>query len=157
MTILVCGGAGYIGSHAVKKLIEKNEDVIVIDNLSTGHERAVHPNAKLYEGDLRDVQFLEKVFGENTIETVIHFAASSLVGESVEKPLTYYDNNVNAAIQLLKVMNQFNVKECIFSSTAATYGEVDSELITEKTETVPTNPYGETKLAIEQLLKWYSK
>lgn len=157
MAILICGGAGYIGSHAVKKLVEQNEEVIVLDNLSTGHEEAVHAKAKLYQGDLRDKVLLRKVFTENNVETVMHFAATSLVGESVEKPLEYYENNVSAAISLLQVMKEYQINEFVFSSTAATYGEVHEDLITEETQTLPTNPYGETKLAIEKLLKWYSQ
>jgi len=157
MAILICGGAGYIGSHAVKKLVEKDEEVIVLDNLSTGHKEAVNSKAKLYQGDLRDKDILRKIFTENKVETVMHFAASSLVGESVEKPLEYYENNVSAAINLLQVMKEFKINEFIFSSTAATYGEVNEDLITEDTRTLPTNPYGETKLAIEKLLKWYSQ
>lgn len=157
MAILICGGAGYIGSHAVKELVAKNEEVIVLDNLSTGHEEAVHPKAILYQGDLRDEVILRTIFTEHKIDTVMHFAASSLVGESVEKPIEYYENNVSAAIKLLKVMKEFEINEFIFSSTAATYGEVHQNLITEDTPTFPTNPYGDTKLAIEKLLKWYSQ
>lgn len=138
-------------------MVARNEEVIVLDNLSTGHKKAVHPKARLYEGDLRDETVLRKLFTAHEIETVMHFAASSLVGESVEKPIEYYENNVSAAINLLKIMQEFNVNEFIFSSTAATYGEVQEEIITEETLTLPTNPYGETKLAIERLLKWYSE
>lgn len=157
MAILVCGGAGYIGSHAVKGLVERNEEVIVLDNLSTGHKAAVDSKARFYQGDLRDEHILKTIFSAHEVTTVMHFAASSLVGESVEKPIEYYENNVSAAISLLKAMKEFNINEFIFSSTAATYGDVQEELITEETSTIPTNPYGETKLAIERLLKWYSE
>ena len=154
MAILVCGGAGYIGSHAVAKLIEDKKEVVVLDNLQKGHIEAVWPGAKFYQGDLRDEAILDKVFGENTIESVIHFAADSLVGESVTEPFKYYENNVFGSLSLLKGMNKHNVKKIVFSSTAATYGEPDSIPITEEDKTNPTNPYGETKLAVEKLLKW---
>lgn len=156
MAILVCGGAGYIGSHAVHELINNGEKVIVVDNLSTGHREAVHSNAIFYEIDLRDANALSEVFNANQIRTVMHFAASSLVGESMENPLAYYDNNVHAVIILLKIMNEYGVSEFIFSSTAATYGNVNTTLITEETPTNPTNPYGDSKLAIEKLLYWNS-
>jgi UDP-glucose 4-epimerase len=154
MAILVCGGAGYIGSHAVAKLIEDKKEVVVLDNLQKGHMEAVWPGAKFYKGDLRDEAILDKVFGENNIESVIHFAADSLVGESVTEPFKYYENNVFGSLSLLKGMNKHNVKKIVFSSTAATYGEPDSIPITEEDKTNPTNPYGETKLAVEKLLKW---
>ncbi|MDQ0230795.1 UDP-glucose 4-epimerase GalE [Metabacillus malikii] len=154
MAILVCGGAGYIGSHAVSELLDRNEEVIVVDNLQKGHKPAVLEGAKLYNGDLRDESFLKQVFQENNVEAVIHFAADSLVGESVEKPLQYYENNVYGTMCLLKVMTEFNVKKIVFSSTAATYGEAQNIPIVETDPTVPTNPYGETKLAVEKMLKW---
>lgn len=154
MAILVCGGAGYIGSHTVSELLDKGEDVIVVDNLQTGHRGAVLEGAKLYVGDLRDTNFLNEVFANNGIEAVVHFAADSLVGESVENPLKYYDNNVNGALCLLQSMVKHNVKNIVFSSTAATYGEAKQSPIVEETPTEPTNPYGETKLAIEKMLKW---
>jgi UDP-glucose 4-epimerase len=154
MAVLVCGGAGYIGSHTVSELLDRNEEVIVVDNLQKGHKPAVLEGAKLYSGDLRDEVFLKNVFKENEIEAVIHFAADSLVGESVEKPLQYYDNNVYGTMCLLKVMTEFDVKKIVFSSTAATYGEAENIPILETDPTVPTNPYGETKLAVEKMLKW---
>ncbi|MEC2104048.1 UDP-glucose 4-epimerase GalE [Bacillus licheniformis] len=157
MAILVCGGAGYIGSHAVAELLSRNEDVVIIDNLQTGHEEAALKGASFYNGDLRDEAFLRKVFQENDIEAVMHFAADSLVGESVTDPLKYYDNNVYGAVCLLKVMKEFDVKQIVFSSTAATYGEPDRVPIMETDPTDPTNPYGETKLAIEKMLKWSEK
>lgn len=154
MTILVCGGAGYIGSHTVEELITKGEEVIVVDNLQKGHKKAVNPKAKLYIGDLRDQAFLDKVFSENNIEAVMDFAAESLVGESVENPLKYYENNVYGTVCLLKKMNEYHVKKIVFSSTAATYGEPESIPILEEDKTFPTNPYGETKLTVEKMLKW---
>src|SRR5699024_8411388 len=116
MSILVLGGAGYIGSHAVHQLIDQQKDVIVIDNLQTGHQRAIHPKASFYEGDIRDKAFLRHVFQQEKISAVIHFAANSLVGESMEKPLQYFDNNVYGTQVLLQVMTEFNVGFIVFSS-----------------------------------------
>ena len=154
MAILVCGGAGYIGSHMVSELLDRKEEVIVVDNLQTGHKEAVLEGATLLVGDLRDESFLDHVFKQNKIDAVVHFAADSLVGESVINPLKYYDNNVTGALSLLKVMNANGVKKIVFSSTAATYGEAKNSPIQESDPTIPTNPYGETKLAIEKMLKW---
>lgn len=154
MSILVTGGAGYIGSHAVYQLIDRGNDVVVIDNLQTGHRKAVHPEAKFYEGDLRDRDFMQEVFSKEKIEGVIHFAANSLVGESMEKPLKYYDNNVYGTQVLLETMVAFDVPYIVFSSTAATYGEPEKVPITEDMPTNPTNTYGETKLAMEKMMKW---
>lgn len=152
--ILVCGGAGYIGSHAVYRLIEKGERVAVVDNLQTGHRKAVHPEAIFYEGDIRDRHFLSNVFKKHEIDTVIHFAAHSLVGESVKQPLAYYNNNVYGTEVLLDVMNEYGVKQIVFSSTAAVYGEPKQIPIQETDETNPESPYGETKLAMEKMMKW---
>ncbi|MCG8539194.1 MAG: UDP-glucose 4-epimerase GalE [Clostridia bacterium] len=152
--ILVCGGAGYIGSHTVYELVDRGEEVIVLDNLQTGHRAAVHSMAKFYNGDIRDRKFLDKVFSEREIEAVIHFAANSLVGESIIDPLKYYDNNVYGTQVLLEAMNKYNVKKIVFSSTAAVYGEPENPLILESDTTNPTNPYGETKLAMEKMFKW---
>ncbi|ADL68237.1 UDP-glucose 4-epimerase [Thermoanaerobacterium thermosaccharolyticum DSM 571] len=153
MAILVCGGAGYIGSHTAYELFKRGEDVIVVDNLITGHKKAVL-GGKLYIGDLRDSEFMDKIFEQNDIEAVIDFAAFSLVGESVGKPLEYYENNVYGTMCLLKKMVKYGVKKIVFSSTAATYGEPERIPIKEEDSTVPTNPYGETKLAVEKMLKW---
>ncbi|AFK86307.1 MULTISPECIES: UDP-glucose 4-epimerase GalE [Thermoanaerobacterium] len=153
MSILVCGGAGYIGSHTAYELFKRGEDVIVVDSLITGHKKAVI-GGKLYVGDLRDSEFMDKVFEENDIEAVIDFAAYSLVGESVGKPLDYYENNVYGTMCLLKKMVEFGVDKIVFSSTAATYGEPERIPIKEDDKTFPTNPYGETKLAVEKMLKW---
>ena len=154
MSILVLGGAGYIGSHAVNQLVNKGYDVVVIDNLLTGHRQAVHEKARFYEGDVRDKAFVESVFAKETIEGVVHFAASSLVGESVEKPLKYFNNNVYGMQVLLEVMQEHDVKNIVFSSTAATYGEPEVSPITETTPTNPKNPYGESKLMMEKMMKW---
>lgn len=154
MSILVLGGAGYIGSHAVNQLIDQCYEVVVVDNLLTGHERAIHPKAAFYKGDIRDKEFLQSVFRNEKIDGVIHFAASSLVEESMTNPIKYFDNNVYGTQVLLDVMREFNVKNIVFSSTAATYGEQEIMPITEKMITLPTNAYGETKLTMEKMMKW---
>ncbi len=153
MAILVCGGAGYIGSHTALELIRQGRDVIYLDNLQKGHCGAVM-NGNFYEGDLRDEAFLNRVFEENEIEAVIQFAADSLVGESVTAPFKYYNNNLISTLRLLEAMNKYGVKKIVFSSTAATYGEPKNIPILETDPTVPTNPYGETKLSVEKMLKW---
>ena len=153
-TILVAGGAGYIGSHMVALLVKRGYEVIVADNLRTGHWQAVKGAKKLYVGDLRDNAFLEQVFSENDIDGVINFAAFSLVGESVTNPLKYYGNNVEGAVSLLSAMKAHGVDKIVFSSTAATYGEPEKQPIEEHDRTEPTTPYGATKLAIENMLKW---
>ncbi|MED5073192.1 UDP-glucose 4-epimerase GalE [Anoxybacillus geothermalis] len=149
--ILVVGGAGYIGSHLVKELVEK-EQVIVLDNLSTGHRYLVDDRAVFVQGDLGNKADLEPIFEKYPIQAVMHFAANSLVGESVVDPLKYYQNNVAATLTLLETMLKYNVKNFIFSSTAATYGIPNVELITEDCPTNPINPYGRSKLMIEQIL-----
>lgn len=154
MPVLICGGAGYIGSHCVYELIEKGEKVVVIDNLQTGHINAVHKSAIFYQGDIRDIDFLNTVFSKHNIEAVIHFAANSLVGESMTEPLKYFDNNVHGMEVLLKAMVLNNVRKIVFSSSAAVYGEPKSIPIKEFDLAEPTNPYGETKLAMEKIMKW---
>lgn len=154
MSVLVCGGAGYIGSHCVYELIDMGEEVVLVDNLQTGHKEAIHPKAKFYEGDIRDFDFLNNVFKENQIDSVIHFAANSLVGESMQLPLKYYSNNVHGTQILLEAMVANDVKKIVFSSTAAVYGEPESIPILETDRTNPTNTYGETKLAMEKMMKW---
>jgi len=156
MSILVLGGAGYIGSHAVYQLIEQQFDVVIIDNLQKGHKQAIHPQATFYEGDIRNKAFLRQVFDQEQIEGVMHFAADSLVGESVSVPLQYYSNNLYGTQILLEVMTEYDVKHIVFSSTAATYGEPAQVPITEDLPTNPTSPYGETKLAMEKMMKWCS-
>lgn len=149
--ILVVGGAGYIGSHLVKELVEK-ESVIVLDNLATGHREAVDSRATFINGDLGKVEDLEPIFSKYPIKAVMHFAAYSLVGESVQDPAKYYENNVANTLTLLKVMMKHNVKNFIFSSTAATYGIPEEEIIKESSLTSPINPYGRSKLMVEQML-----
>jgi UDP-glucose 4-epimerase len=153
MSILITGGAGYIGSHTVAEFLSHGEDVVVLDNLQTGHRGAVLAQT-YYQGDIRDTELLARIFSAHEIEAVIHFAASSLVGESVMEPLKYYDNNVVAAQRLLSAMKEHGVRKIVFSSTAATYGEPKRVPIEEDDPTNPTSPYGETKLAIEKMLKW---
>ncbi len=153
MAILVCGGAGYIGSHMVAKLLESNEEVIIFDNFQKGHIDSIL-GGKLYVGDLRDRKALDKVFSENKIEAVIDFAADSLVGESVENPLKYFENNIGGTVNLLQAMRDYGTKYIVFSSTAATYGEPENTPILESDKTFPTNPYGESKLTVEKILKW---
>ena len=154
MKVLVLGGAGYIGSHTVKALCEENIDVVVADNLVTGHIEAVDSRAKFYKGDIRDINFLDDLFSKEKIDAVIHFAAYSLVGESVTDPLKYYDNNLCGTKVLLESMVKNNVDKIVFSSTAATYGEPENIPILESDRTEPTNPYGETKLSMEKMFKW---
>jgi UDP-glucose 4-epimerase len=157
MKILVTGGAGYVGSHAVYGLIDKGYEVVVVDNLQTGFKDAIHAEAKFYEGDIRDTAFLDGVFENERIDGVIHFAANSLVGESMEKPLDYFDNNVHGTQKLLESMIRFDVKNIVFSSTAATYGEPIEVPITEEHVTNPINAYGETKRVMEKLMHWASE
>lgn len=155
MAVLVCGGAGYIGSHTVRELLDDGRDVIVADNLETGHQKAVDRRSKLMIGDLRDKGFLDRVFSGHSIDAVIDFAAYSLVGESVTDPAKYFENNIGATLSLLDAMRKYEVKDIVFSSTAAVYGEPESTPILESDRTLPTNPYGESKLCVEKILKWY--
>lgn len=154
MKILVLGGAGYIGSHTVKELIKSGSQVVIVDNLETGYKEAVHPDAQFYQGDIRDRAFMDNVFEKEKIDGVIHFAANSLVGESMSNPLKYYDNNLYGTKVLLDSMVANGVDKIVFSSTAATYGEPKQVPILETDPTEPTNPYGETKLSMEKMMKW---
>ncbi len=157
MAILVLGGAGYIGSHTVYELIDAGKEVVIADNLETGHIEAVHPKAKFYQGDIRDRAFVDSVFDSEKIEGVIHFAANSLVGESMTDPLKYYDNNLCGTKVLLESMVAHGIDKIVFSSTAATYGEPERVPILETDRTEPTNCYGETKLSMEKMFKWTSQ
>lgn len=154
MAILVLGGAGYIGSHTALELVKAGNEVVIADNLVTGYRKAIPEGAKFYEGDLRDSDFLDNLFHQEKIDAVIHFAAYSLVGESITNPLKYYDNNLYGTKVLLEAMVKNNVGKIVFSSTAATYGEPENIPILETDRTCPTNPYGETKLAMEKMFKW---
>lgn len=157
MAILVLGGAGYIGSHTVYELIDAGRDVVVADNLLTGFRAAVHPKARFYQLDIRDRSALDELFTKEKIEGVIHFAASSQVGESMSDPLKYYDNNLHGTMVLLQAMVAHGVDKIVFSSTAATYGEPERVPILETDRTDPTNCYGETKLAMEHIMRWVSR
>lgn len=155
MSVLVLGGAGYIGSHTVDRLVEAGKDVVVVDSLVTGHLAAVRKEAKFYQGDLADKDFMRKVFTENPdIDAVIHFAAFSLVAESMKDPLKYFDNNTVGMVKLLEVMNEFDIKYIVFSSTAATYGIPEKMPIYEDDPQLPINPYGESKLMMEKIMRW---
>ena len=155
MSVLVLGGAGYIGSHTVDRLVEAGKNVVVVDSLVTGHLAAVRKEAKFYQGDLADKDFMRKVFTENPdIDAVIHFAAFSLVAESMKDPLKYFDNNTAGMVKLLEVMNEFDIKYIVFSSTAATYGIPEKMPIYEDDPQLPINPYGESKLMMEKIMCW---
>jgi len=156
MRILVTGGAGYIGSHAVRLLIRAGHDVWCYDNLSTGHRQAV-PSTRLIVGDLIDREFLVATLRHRRIEAVLHFAAYSLVGESVTNPGLYYQNNLAGSLSLLEAMRSANVSRIVFSSTTATYGNPARLPIDEETPQQPINPYGFTKLAIERALADYAQ
>jgi UDP-glucose 4-epimerase len=155
MRILVTGGAGYIGSVVTEELLTGGHEVVVLDSLYKGHRGAVDPRAKFVQADLTDSETLREVLRQNHIEAVIHMAADSLVGESVEQPAKYYWNNLAAGLNLLDAMRDCGVRKFVFSSTAATYGDPEKQPITETQPTNPTNPYGETKLAFERVLHWY--
>lgn len=155
MNVLVVGGAGYIGSHTVRLLGRSGHSVVVLDNLSTGFAAAV-TYGELVVGDMRDRPLVESVLKKHSIDVVMHFAAFALVGESVDQPAKYYQNNVIATLELLEAMRACDVKRMVFSSTCATYGVPDSIPITEQTTQSPCNPYGFTKLVIERALDDYA-
>lgn len=155
-TILVTGGAGYIGSTTTKILSQKKYQTIILDNLSTGHKELTQ-NHLFYKGDLSDKKFLHKIFNENKIDAVIHFAADSSVAESIKNPQKYYQNNVSNTLNLLSAMKEHHINKIVFSSTAALYGVPTQIPITEKTPTQPINPYGKSKLFIEMILEDFYK
>lgn len=156
MNILVCGGAGYIGSHTLRQMHREGYETLVLDNLDRGHLAAIGPTPFI-KADLSDRSALAEVFRNNKIDAVIHFAAHSQVGESMDRPGNYYRNNVVGTLNLLEAMRQARVKYIIFSSTAAVYGEPVEVPITEGHPTLPTNPYGATKLAVEGMLHWFDR
>lgn len=160
MNVLVTGGLGYIGSHTVVELIENGYNPIIIDNLGNSNitildrlEELTSKKIKFYKGDVRDKELLRKIFESEKIEAIIHFAGLKAVGESVEIPLSYYDNNIESTIALLEVMNEFKVFNFVFSSSATVYGDPEKVPIDENAKLGATNPYGRTKLFIEYILK----
>jgi UDP-glucose 4-epimerase len=156
MAILVTGGAGYIGSVAVADLRAKGEDVVVIDNLAYGHKQAVDSSIPFYEGNIGNKSLVKQILDEHNIEACMHFSAFAYVGESVEKPNKYWENNVVQTINLLDVLIENNVKKFVFSSTCATFGEPQYVPIDEKHPQSPTNPYGWTKFVVERILETYN-
>jgi len=156
-SILVSGGAGYIGSHTVKTLLEQGYKPVVLDNLVTGHRESVPSNVPFYQGDIADSRLVQKVVEQERISAVIHFAARSLVGESAEKPDLYFEENTAKTNRFVSTLLQSGVKRIIFSSTAATYGIPEEIPIPESAPTTPINPYGFSKLMIEQSFSWLEK
>jgi UDP-glucose 4-epimerase len=150
--VLVAGGAGYIGSHMVKALMEAGHSATVLDDFSTGH-RDVVPGGELVEGSIGDAELLDALFARRRCDAVMHFAARSLVGESIADPALYWQNNVSATLALLEAMRRHGVQRFIFSSSAAVYGEPARVPVTEDVQCAPTNPYGHTKLAVERMLE----
>jgi UDP-glucose 4-epimerase len=157
MNICVIGGAGYIGSHAVKLLVQKGHQVTCIDNLSNGHRAAVDPNAAFFVADLANTFQIINIFQKQKVEAVMHFAASAYVGESVADPRKYYRNNVSNTVSMLDAMHAANIKKLVFSSTCATYGIPEKMPMTEDMPQRPINPYGDSKLMVEHILKDVAK
>jgi UDP-glucose 4-epimerase len=157
MRVLVTGGAGYIGSVVVELLADRGHGVVVYDNLIKGQVSAVDPRAHFVEGDIADLALLEETLRGHNVDAVMHFAAHSLVGESMQDPGKYFSNNVSASITLVDAMLRAGVKSLVFSSSAATYGMPRSVPIKESDPTDPINPYGESKLAFERMLRWYDQ
>ena len=157
MRVLVTGGAGYIGSVVVEELLNDGHEVVAYDNLAKGHRGSIPPNVKFIEQDLLETDCLKEALRTNGIEAVIHMAADSLVGESVQRPGKYYRTNVVGGLSLLAAMKDAGVKRLVFSSTAAVYGEPEKQPIEETDATNPTNPYGATKLSFERALRWYER
>lgn len=155
MQILVTGGAGYIGSFMVRRLLDDQFDVVVADSLERGHKEVIDERAHFFQGDLRDKEFVKDLFDKNQIEAVIHFAGYISMGESMQEPGMYFDNNVNPARTILEEMHKHQASAFIFSSTAGVYGNPTKVPIPEEHPKKPTNPYGESKLIVEQMLKWY--
>src|SRR4030042_6263825 len=151
-TILVTGGAGYIGSHVVKELLRQGHKPIVYDNLQTGHREA-SKNTLFIEGNLSEQKILKETFQSYKMDAVIHFAADCLVGESVQNPLKYFNNNVKNSLNLIEIMEEFKIKKIVFSSSAAVYGEPKEIPVSEKHPCAPTNPYGETKWIFEKVIQ----
>src|SRR5438094_918814 len=157
MKILVVGGAGYIGSVCAELLLDEGHGVTIFDNLSEGHRRAIDPRAEFIEGDLQDRQSLEKGLAKQRPDAVMHFAANALVGESMQNPSKYFRNNVASGVNLLDAMIEHGVKRLVFSSTCAIFGPPDRVPIDETLPQRPINPYGESKLMFEKILRWYDE
>lgn len=157
MSVLVTGGAGYIGSVTVETLIEAGYRVVVLDNLSMGHRSAVHPDAAFIEGDLADAETLRRLFAQHEIEGVFHFASHTLVGESMERPFLYLSDNIRNALNLLEAMEEAGVRKFVLSSTANLFDRPDRIPIRENEQTIPGSPYGESKAIIERLLHWLNR
>jgi UDP-glucose 4-epimerase len=157
MKVFVAGGAGYIGSVCVEHLLDNDYTVVVFDNLTEGHRKAIDPRAEFVEGDLRDFDNIKAALAEARPDAVMHFAANALVGESMEQPEKYFRNNVAAGINLLEAMLLANTRRIVFSSTCATFGTPERVPIDETLPQNPINPYGESKLIFEKILKWYSQ
>jgi UDP-glucose 4-epimerase len=156
MKVLVTGGAGYIGSVVTEELVKDGHEVVVYDSLYKGHREAVVAGAAFVQADLAEAAALREALSANRIEAVVHMAADSLVGESCEDPAKYYRNNVINGLKLLDAMRETNVTRIVFSSTAATYGQPEKQPIEETASNQPTNPYGQSKLAFEQAMRWYT-
>ncbi len=156
MSVLVCGGAGYIGSHMVDELVKKGVDVIVVDNLETGHIESVNKKATFYKCDINNFEELDSVVKKHDIDSCYHFAAYSLVGESVKEPIKYFENNVGGTATLLRVLRANDINKLVFSSSASVFGNSTKPRIDEKTDKNPINPYAESKLSMEKLIYWAS-
>ncbi len=154
--ILVTGAAGYIGSVVTEKLLEEGRRIIALDNLTQGHREAVAEGALFVRGDLQDAGLLDNLFRDHPVDAVVHFAARTLVGESVTDPAPYFQNNLVYGLNLLNAMIKHRVNKLVFSSSCAVYGDPRGKTISEKTPKNPINPYGEAKLAFEKMLKWYA-
>lgn len=157
LSVLVTGGAGYIGSVAVEMLADAGYNVVVFDNLIKGHKGAIDPRATFVEGDIADLPLLERTLKEHRVDAVMHFAAHSLVGESMENATKYFTNNVSASVTLVEAMIRAGTRMLVFSSSAATYGMPRSSPIRETDPTAPINPYGESKLLFEKMLRWFDE
>lgn len=157
MKILVAGGAGYIGSVTTEQLLDRGDEVVVFDSLERGHRQAIDPRATLIEGDLRDADRIGRVVMDVRPDAVMHFAAYALVGESMEKPEMYFDNNVKGGVNLANAMVRAGTGKIVFSSTCATYGQPERVPITEEEPQAPANPYGESKLMFEKMLYWLNR
>lgn len=157
MKILVAGGAGYIGGFMVKHLLDKGDEVVIADSLERGHKEALDPRAKFFQGNLLDNNFVESLFKDNKFDAVINFAGFISMGESMENPYIYFQNNVFSALNLMEEMVKTKTNNFIFSSSAGVYGNPVKLPIPEDHQTIPENPYGESKLMVEKLMKWYQK